>query len=118
MHQSVRLNYCKERCERSAPTEVCSCNYFAILCDAKRYSPGNFWHTRSTLRVSVLGARGVNVKSFVWLKALIKKLTIGHAKKKLDTLSCEEIHEGSTRLLLGSNGKDLQCKIGEHCNGA
>ena len=48
--QLMHLNYCKERSERSASTEVCLRNYFTTLHDANRCSPGTFWCVHSTLR--------------------------------------------------------------------
>ena len=114
-HQLMYLNYCKERSERSASTEVCLCNYFTMSYDANRCSPGSFWCMHSTLRVHILCTHGVNVKAYVKLKTLIKKFTIDHIKNKKDMFSYEETHKGLTVLFLDSNSKDVQHKTGKCC---
>ena len=113
--QLMHLNYCKERSERSASTEVCLCNYFTMLYDTNRYSPGAFWCMCITLRVHISCTHGVNIKTYIKLKTLIKKFTIDHVKNKKDVFSHEEMHKGLTVLFLDSNSKDAQHKIGKHC---
>ena len=113
-YQLMYLNYYKESKERRACAEVCLCNYFAMLCNTNRYSPGAFWCIYSTLRVHILCAHGVNAKEYIKLKALIKKFAIDHIKNKKDIFSYEEIREGLTILFDDSSSKDMQYKIGKY----
>ena len=111
-HQLMFLNCCKESSERSPSTEVCLCNYFKILHDTNRYSPGTFWCTCSTLWAHVSCTPGVNIKYFVRLNSLIKNFTIDHVKKKNNVFRYEETHKVLTDLFSDYNSKDSQCKIG------
>ena len=111
-YQLTCLNYFKERSEQSLSTELCLLNYFDMLHDASRCSPGSFWCTCSMLRDHVLCTHDAIIKYFSRLKALIKKFTIDHIKKKPDIFSYEETHRGLTILFLDTNSEYLQHKIG------
>ena len=99
------LNYCKEKSERFPSIEVSLCDYFTMLCDSGRYFPETFWCMRSTLPVHMLCTHGVNIKTFVRLKSLIKKVTIDQIKKRLDMFSFEEIRIGLTEMFFDSDKK-------------